>query len=113
MPVHPMPPSAFELEEEARYLAEYRAGLRAEARANAKAQGRLLARGPIVLLPTCSRGHLMDWSAPQGRWVCLPCRADRKRRSRRTTPRPEIPHLGESVRVGHTMRRRSRGGYRG
>ena len=94
-----MPPSAFELAEEARAEAESRAELAAQARAEARARARLVARGPIALFPTCSRGHLKDWSEAQGRWLCLACRNIKKRERRGWAPRPSIAHLGESVLV--------------
>jgi hypothetical protein len=96
---HPMPPSAFELAEEARAEAESRAEVAAQARAEARARARLVARGPIVLLPTCSRGHLKDWSEAQARWLCLACRNIKKRERRGWAPRPVVARLGESVPV--------------
>lgn len=94
-----MPPSAFELAEEARAEAESRAEVAAQARAEAQVRARLVARGLIVLLPNCSRGHLKEWSETQGRWLCLACRNIKKRERRGWAPRPVVAHVGDSVPV--------------
>ena len=93
----PPPPSAFELEEERREMAAYRARVAQENRRAAKRLADLSRRtvevsGPIELARLCRKGHPMYWDPKHDRWRC---------RDRRTSKRDAIPHLGEHCERRH------------